>query len=83
MDKIEDEGKPLATDIKSAIPDIGDELGTTGKRLDAATKSVAELDASVSKATNVRQDKHSKLGPVILPVEGERIILCVGKQGAP
>jgi len=35
-------------------------LDATGERLDAVSKSIAELDASVAKATKIRQDEHSE-----------------------
>jgi len=63
IDRLEDEGKSLAVDIKShksAISDFTEQLSGTEERLDAVTKSVAELDASVAKSTKIRQDEHSE-----------------------
>merc|ERR1712064_73905 len=63
IDRLEDEGKSLAVDIKShksAISDFTEQLSGTEERLDTVTKSVAELDASVAKSTKIRQDEHSE-----------------------
>merc|ERR1712227_166777 len=63
IDRLEDEGKSLDVDIKShksAISDFAEQLSGTEERLDAVTKSVAELDASVAKSTKIRQDEHSE-----------------------
>ena len=34
------------------------QLGATDESPDAATKSIADLNATIAKATNIRQDKH-------------------------
>jgi len=63
IDRVEDEGKSLAVDIKSHKSDISDfaeQLSATRERLDAVSKSIAELDTSVAKATKIRQDEHSE-----------------------
>jgi hypothetical protein len=63
IDRAEDEGKSLAIDIKShksGIADFSEQLDATGERLDAVSKSIAELDASVAKATKIRQDEHAE-----------------------
>ena len=41
--------------------------------VDAVTKSTAELNATIAKATKIRQDEHLN-DPVILPVENERLM---------
>ena len=49
-----------------------EQLGATDG-VDAVTKSIAELNTTIAKATKIRQDEHLN-GPVILPVEDERLI---------
>ena len=49
------------------------QLGATDG-MDAVTKSVADVNATIAKATKISQDEHLN-GPVILPVEDERLIL--------
>ena len=63
IDRVEDEGKSLAVDIeshKSDISDFAEQLSGIRERLDAVSKSIAELDTSVAKATKIRQDEHSE-----------------------
>jgi len=63
IDKTEDEGKSLSNDIEnhqSALSDFNDQLSATGERLEAVAKSISELDASVAKATTIRQDEHAE-----------------------
>ena len=50
-----------------------EKLGATDG-MDAVTKSIAELIATVAKATKIRQEEHLN-GLVILRVEDERLIL--------
>ena len=50
----------------------GEQLGATDESLDAVTKSIAEVSATIAKATKIRRDEHLN-GPVILPVEDERL----------
>ena len=52
----------------------GEQLGATDESPDAVTKSIDELSATITKATKTRQDEHLN-GPVVLPVEDERLIL--------
>ena len=46
----------------------GEQLGATDESPDAVTKSIDELNATIAKATKIRQDEHLN-GPVILPVK--------------
>ena len=76
IDRVEGERKPVARDIKRRkMPFLtsSEQLGATDG-MDAVTKSIAELSATIAKATKIRQDEHL-CGPVILPVEDERLIL--------
>ena len=54
------------------FPTSCEQLGASGESPDAVTKSVAELNATIAKATKIRQDDHLN---VILPVEDEKLIL--------
>ena len=62
IDRLEDEEKSSATDIKghkSGSSDFTEPLSGIEERLDNVTKSVDELDASVE-STNIRQHEHSE-----------------------
>ena len=48
----------------------GEQLGATDESPDAVTKSIDELNATIAKATKIRQDEHLN-GPVILPVKDD------------
>ena len=52
----------------------GEQLGATDESPDAVTNSIADVNATIAKATKIRQDEHLN-GPVILPVEDEGLIL--------
>ena len=52
----------------------GEQLGATDESPDAVTTSIVELNATIAKATKIRQDEHLN-GPVTLPVEDERLVL--------
>jgi len=63
FDKTEDEAKVLAHQIaghKDTIEDYEEQLSNTETRIAAVQKSVSELDASVAKATEIRQKQHSE-----------------------
>ena len=66
----------MARDIKRrerAIPDFRrKQLGATDESPDAETKAIAELNATIAKATKIRQDKHLNGS---LSVEDEKLIL--------
>ena len=51
----------------------GEQLGETDG-MDAVTKGTAGLNATIAKATKIRQDEHLNV-PVILPGKDERLIL--------
>jgi len=63
FDKTEDEAKVLAHQIaghKDTIEDYEEQLSNTETRIAAVQKSISELDASVAKATEIRQKQHSE-----------------------
>ena len=63
IDRLEDEAKSLATDIKDhkrVSSNLTEPLRGTEERLDNVAKSVAELDAGVAKSTKIRQHEHSE-----------------------
>ena len=63
IDRIEGEEKLLARDIKRR-ESAREQLGATDESPDAVTKSITELNATMAKATKIRQDEHLN-GPVI------------------
>merc|ERR1719434_220613 len=63
FDKTEDEAKVLAHQIaghKDTIEDLEEQLSNTDDRIAVVQKSISELDASVAKATAIRQKQHSE-----------------------
>merc|ERR1719323_2737957 len=63
FDKTEDEAKVLAHQIavhKDTKEDYEEQLSNTETRIAAVQKSISELDASVAKATEIRQKQHSE-----------------------
>ena len=62
FDQTEDEAKVLAHQIaghKDTMEDYEEQLSNTETRIAAVQKSISELDASVAKATEMRQEQHS------------------------
>jgi len=62
FDKSEDEAKVLANEIsghRGTIEGYEEQLTNTATRIAAVHKSISELDASVAKATEIRQTQHS------------------------
>merc|ERR1712135_95438 len=63
FDKTEDEAKVLAHQIaghKDTVEDLEEQLSNTDERIAVVQKSISELDASVAKATAIRQTQHSE-----------------------
>jgi len=63
FDKTEDDAKALAKTIgghKDAIQEYQDQLSNTADRIAVVQKSIAELDDSVAKATEIRQKQHAE-----------------------
>merc|ERR1712136_436780 len=63
FDKTEDEAKVLAHQIaghKDTVEDLEEQLSNTDERIEVVQKSISELDASVAKATAIRQTQHSE-----------------------
>ena len=63
FDKTEDEAKALAKTIvghKDAIQEFQEQLSNTDDRIAVVQKSIAELDDSVTKATEIRRNQHAE-----------------------
>merc|ERR1712136_673443 len=63
FDKTEDDAKALAKTIvghKDAIQEFQEQLSNTDDRIAVVQKSIAELDDSVTKATEIRRNQHAE-----------------------
>ena len=63
FDKTEDDAKALATTIarhKDAIQEFQEQLSNTDDRIAVMQQSIAELDDSVAKATEIRRNQHAE-----------------------